>query len=287
MLRAIRYTLQLAAGVLCCTLSASAATDVQLVPPAWVSDSTYEFGIYDRSGERTASAYYRILLEETNERPAYRFKYMGKNDKMSESSECWVHRETLLPLRSTRKIVSGAKVFYQDVAYGDKVIVLRKRYGDEPVKQTELPSNGRFFDYEELMWLIPQVATGGAPVRVELFDTLTEMPTTILITDAGEETLVVKDQSYPARLLTFDVSMVPYRFYIVQQNGIGVPGRVEMGDTTFVNLRLDPKKVTGPKAVVAAPAATPEAVEEEEGEARPEPERGENPFGPPTGNSRF
>jgi hypothetical protein len=167
------------------------------------------------------------------------------------------------------------------VAYGDKVIVVRKRYGSEPVNETELPGNGRFFDYEELIWLVPHLSFGDdKQMRVELFDTLTEMPTSVLVNDVGIDTLIIKDKSFPARMLSCEVSTVPYRFFVVNQDGIPVPGRIEMGNTTFVNLRLDPDKVNGAAAAAAeAPVADEEPAEERSTER--------DGLGAPPAGSRF
>src|SRR5687767_12624903 len=71
--------------------------------PTWGDDSTFEFGIYE-NGNRVASAYYRILKEKALDRDVYRFKYVGRNPKVSEATECVVDATSMRPLRSTRKV---------------------------------------------------------------------------------------------------------------------------------------------------------------------------------------
>ena len=197
---------------------------------------------------------------------AYRFKYVGRNEQTSEASECWIHPETMLPMRSTRKLVSGGKTFYLDVAYSNGVIVIRRKYEGEEVQQQELPASAGLFDYEELIWLIPQLDFGGAPqARIDVFDTLNYMPTTVVINDLGEQTLDVLGKSYPAHAYEFDVSLTPYKYWTVRQDGRDVPARFDLGRNSFSNLELDPKKVGTAKPAQPPPAAKQPAPEAKAG----------------------
>ena len=150
--------------------------------PTWDEDSTFEFGIYE-SGNRVATAYYRILKEKAMDRDVYRFKYVGRNPKVSEATECVVDAATLLPLRSTRKVVYDNKTFYQDSGYQPGGVLLRKRFEGKAATERNVPNGGALYDYEELLWLIPQldIADGGSQ-RFNLFSMLSESVGTVIVT---------------------------------------------------------------------------------------------------------
>jgi hypothetical protein len=148
-----------------------------------------------------------------------------------------VDRTTLLPLRSTRKVASTASTYYQDVAYQDTRIVVRtKNEGTEPVSH-EYPVGAQYFDYESLLWLIPQIEFAGATqVRLNLFDTLSELPTTVMVYDNGTAGTTLLNKEIEAHLYSFDVSLTPYKFWTIVKDGREVPVRIDMGNRTFINL---------------------------------------------------
>lgn len=256
----------------------------------WPQDTTFEFAIKDSSGKRIATAYYRVLKEQVEGRPVYRFKYVGRNEQISESSECWVYPDTMLPLRSTRKVVSGGRTFYLDVAYGKKLIVVRRKYEGEQVSEVKYPAPEDVFDYESLMWVIPQLEFGqGQQVKLSVFSTLTESLSTVLVDDKGVVKLLVNGKEYDAHQYEFQVSLSPYVYYSVMQNGRAVPAAVKMGDNTFENLKLDPAKQS-----VKAPPPNDKAKPGQTAKAKPKPKDkpketppGENPLGPPPPGGRF
>lgn len=266
---------------------ASAAQQIpeaKVIPPDWPAEQTFEFAIFNNAGARIATAYYRILQAESQGRPVYWLKYVGRNEQMSESSECWVFRDTLAPLRSTRKLVSG-RTLYQDVAYADGVIIVRKKYDDGAPQEREFAAPTMHFDYEQLLWLIPQLDfQGQSRVRFNLFSTITETQASVVVTDVGVQPLVVAEHEYQSHLYAFDINLVPYKLWTVMQDGRPVVAQLTMGSTSFVNMRLDPK-VSGPMpATTQRPAAQPKQAEEEE----PVPaEPDDNPLGPPPPGGRF
>ena len=75
-----------------CLLSAAWAVDeAQVAPFDWPEETTFEFAIYSQSsGQRVATAYYRVLREESEGREVYHFKYHARNDQLSEAAECFV-----------------------------------------------------------------------------------------------------------------------------------------------------------------------------------------------------
>lgn len=231
--------------LLCFAAPARAQETARVTPPDWISDTTYEFGIYDASSSRIATAYYRILKEESQGRPVYRLKYTAKNDQMSESSECVVDTSTLLPLRSTRKVVTRAATNYWDVAYApDKIVVRKKQEGDKQATEMSYPATTSFFDYESLIWLVPQLQfDSNRQARINVFDTLRELPTLVYVKDEGPSSTSVLGEPVGARLYTFMMKETPYKYWTVTtEDGREFPVRIDMGESSFVNLRYKPKK---------------------------------------------
>jgi hypothetical protein len=264
----------------------------------WPDESTYEFAIFDQQGNRLATAYYRLLAEMTNGRPVYHIKYVGRNENVSEAAECWVDRLDLKPLRSTRKVVSGGRAFYQDYAYADGVVTVRRKYEGEQVYEHQLPASGNVYDYEELLWLIPQLDFGNeTQLYFNVLVTISGNLAMIAVTDLGVQPMTILNETYNAHGYSFDVNMTPHMLWTVMQDGRPVPAQFDTGGNRFINLELDPAKAGTPPAV-APPPAQPEPEPEPEPEEEPaeEPEEEEepepsdphvNPLGPPPPGSRF
>ncbi len=236
-------TLAIACLVLALAAPAWALEEAQVAPFDLPSDLTCEFAIFDQYSTRIATAYYRVLKETVDGKELYRFKYVGRNDVMSEAAEAWVDPATALPTRSTRKVVSGGNTFYQDVGYSGGLITLRSKYEGGQVSESQFPANGRFYDYEELIWLIAQLKFNGAPqVYFNLFATISNTTATVVVNDLGLQDVEIKNHTYQARAYSYEVNMTPYTQWNVKQDGRWIPAKVTMGGSTFVNLSLDPKK---------------------------------------------
>ena len=279
--------------------------------PDWDERLAYAFGIFDEHGTRIAGGGYSVYLSEFEGQPAYLFKFSAKNADMSESSQCLVDQQTLLPYESGRKVVQGSYVLGQGTRYTDGVIVTRRKVEGGQVVERQLPAGGDFYDYEELVWLVPQLDfSQSSQVQLNVFINLTEMPDAIMVTDQGDTSVNIEGQTYPAHAYSFNINMSTYTLYTVIQDGHAVPARLDMGRNFFVNLDLDPVKVAGttapaapaePEAQPPPPPAEeeqpPESEETEEGECvepddgeeeEPEPsDPGTNPLGPPPPGSRF
>lgn len=285
------------------------AQQLKLKPLDWPNDTQLQFGIYNARNERYATAYYRILKETVKGETLYHFKYLGRNEAMSESAEVWVDPQTLLPLRSTRKVVGRTKTLFVDCAYQDKQIIVRQKYEGQPVTELIVPISGKFFDFEALYWLIPQIDwSGGNFTSINYFNTFKFQMETTIITREGADKVTVKDKSFPATRYRFAVGATKYTFWTVDQGGRQVPARIFMddlddrADITFVNLGLDPKKVKAggvtaapvpgadpapaQPAPPAIPLPPPPPVEDEQPDA-PAPPDDENPLVPPTPGGRF
>jgi len=279
---------------------ALALTEATVRPFDWPPKSTFEYAILDSAGKRVASAYYRVLQESLNGTPVFHFKYVGRNDQMSEASECWVHADTMLPVRSTRKVVSGGRTFFLDVTYKQGVIVAKRKFEGQEPGEMQLPAPGPVYDYESLMWLVPQIDfAGDKQAKLNLYSTLNEVLTTVVVNDGGEQQVVIAGKTYKAHVYSFNVNNASYMYFGVLQDGLTVPGRVDMGGNSFVNLKLDPAKVKGARVKTAQPAAEKgagAAAPPKKGEAeKPKPKEEEpppsnpheNPLGPPPKGGKF
>jgi hypothetical protein len=267
------------------------AVEGKAKPFSWPKDSTFEFAIKDTANRRIATAYYRVLKELSQGQTVYRLKYVGRNEQISESSECWIHADTMLPLRSTRKVVSGGRTFYLDVAYGKNQIILRRKYEGQQVSEVRLPAPGPVYDYESLVWLIPQLDfTAGPKLKLNVFSTLTEALSTVIVETKGPEQVVVNGKPFQAQRYEFQVSLSQYVYHSVLQDGRAVPALVVMGENTFENLKLDPAKAKIKAQPVKDPAVKqPAEKPKDKPQDKPKdtPKDGENPLGPPPKGSRF
>ena len=225
------------------TFGEETKTNPQVYKPDFVHDSTFEFGIFDKGGQRIATAYYRILKEESEGRKLWRFKYVGRNSGSSESSECWVDIDDLSPVRSTRKVVYDNQAYYSDVAYQAGQAVVRERRGEMNPSERGFKLPEGTYDYEELMWLVPLLDFEGAEqVKISVFDSLNLLPLTVTVVDEGIEPVHVQEKEYSGHKFSFRIQQSPYVLYSVLQDGREVPALINMGDREFVNLELSRKK---------------------------------------------
>ncbi len=207
--------------------------------PDFKNETSFEFGIYDQSGKRTATAYYRIVRQELGGEDVWCLKYTGKNETLSENTDCWVGLNNMIPIRSTRKLVQGNQIFYKDLVYNDQGVKVRKKYEGQEVSELNIPLAPGFYDYESLIWLVPLIEFDGASqVRFELFDTLMEVPTTVIIKDTGTMRINIRGKNYDTKMYSFSVGAVQYRYYAAEVGGRVIPARIDMGETSFVNLQF-------------------------------------------------
>jgi hypothetical protein len=284
------------AGVLSALALALPASGAQpaLKPLDWPNDTRLQFGIYNNANERYATAYYRILKEEVNGKQLYHFKYLGRNAAMSEAAEVWVDPADLVPVRSTRKVVSGKRILYVDCGYEPTRITVRHKYEGQRVTELSVPTSQAFYDFEELMWLVPQIVwdSGSKSTYLNYFNSFKFQLETTIVNREGLDSVALKDHTFLAQKYRFDVGSTKYTYWTVDQNGREVPAKVLMDDPddrrdiTFVNLGLDPKKVkvsqqqpaaavaplvppTAPAQPPASPPAAPPAAPVNPGEENP------------------
>lgn len=264
-MRLTRIAVVLALALALCYLAVRVeAAAVELRRMDWPNDTQFQFGIYNGRDERYATAYYRILKEKNKDRTLYHIKYLGRNDKMSESAEVWLEPESLLPVRSTRKVVGRTKTLYVDCAYEPNLITVRQKYEGQPVTELKVPAQSGFYDFEALYWIIPQIEWPKDNITyLNYFNTFKFRLETAVITKEGPDRVNAKDKNYPATRYRFAIGSTQYTFWTVEQDGRQVPARIFMddpddrSDITFVNLGLNPKKVQGGGVTAAVAQASP------------------------------
>jgi hypothetical protein len=187
---------------------------------------------------------------------------MGRNEKMSESAEVWLDPANMHPVRSTRKLVSGGRTLYVDCAYTPAKIVVRHKYAGQQVTQLDIPLQQAFYDFEELMWLPPQIQWTDEQQNtyVNFFNTFRFQQETTVVYRDGMDKLDIAGKIFPATRYRFSVGATQYVYWSVDQDGREVPAKVFMDDAdnrrdvTFIDLLLSLKKC---KASAAAWAAKP------------------------------
>ncbi len=277
--------------------AAMAQIDASVQPFDYPPESTYEFAILGQDNTRIATAYYRILQEESQGRKLYRFKYMARNEAVSESTECWIDPATMLPVRSVRKLVTNQGTTYQDIAYSQGVIIVRRKLNDGPVHQSDVVAPPKAcYDYETLFWLIPQLDfSTNSQLMFNMFSMVNEQVSWSYASNLGARQLTIGGHTYEATAYNIRYGMAPYMLFTVPQSGYAVPARIEMGKNIFVNLKLDPAKVKLPRADAVKPKA-----KDAQGQAKPKPkpkqdeteseppsEPGANPLGPPPPGGQY
>lgn len=273
--------------------AAFALTDATVRPFDYPAESTFEFAILGQDNTRIATAYYRILLEESQGRRLYRFKYMARNEVVSEATECWIDPATMLPLRSTRKLVTSQGTTYQDIAYSQGVIIVRRKQNDGPVRQSDVVAPPKAcYDYETLFWLIPQLDFGAdAQLMLSMFSMVNEQVSPSYASALGARQLTIGSHTYDCNAYNIRYGLAPYMLYTVMQEGYAVPARIEMGRSTFVNIKLDPAKVKLPRPAPAKDKAkpAPDKAKPQDKEPQPEPpdDPNANPLGPPPPGGQF
>ena len=255
-------------ALLCAPTARAQESGLPLTPFTWANDTQFEYAIYNGTGDRTATAYYRILKEKTGNKTLYHFKYMGRNQSMSESSEAWVDPNSLHPVRSTRKLVSGGRTLFVDVAYSPGKIVVRHKYAGEQATELDIPAELPFFDFEELMWLPAQFQWKDKKQQTFLnyFNTFQMQTATTVVYRDGMDKITIAGKGFPATRYRFAVGATQYNVWTVDQNGREVPAKIFMDDAddrrdvTFIDLQLNLKAVKASPAAWAAKPLPPPAV---------------------------
>ncbi len=271
-------SLSILIAVIAIAAAAYATSEARVNPPDWGSERILSYAIYRPAMGRIATAYYRVLQKDYEGRPVYEIRYNGTGGNLSEASTCMVDAVTLEPYRATRKIKTTADVFFIDTYYGDGRIVVRRKQGvDGEVQETSLDFPGRIFDYEELIWLIPQLDfSNDDRLHFALFSTVGDQTILVVVRKVGEDSFTFHDKEHTATLYSFNLNMVQQSVWVQDVAGIPTVVKYDTGETIFYNLSLL-KPALPVEAVEEEPEAEEEAVEEEEEEAEEAEEEEEEP----------
>jgi len=259
--------------------AAFATSEARVNPPSWGSERILSYAIYRPAIGRIATAYYRVLQKDHEGRPVYEIRYNGTGGNLSEASTCLVDAITLEPYRATRKIKTTADVFFIDTYYGDGRIVVRRKQGESgDVQESSLDFPGRIFDYEELMWLVPQLDfSNDDRLHFALFSTVGDQTILVVVRKMGDDVFTFHDKEHTATLYTFTLNMVRQSVWVQDIEGIPTVVKYDTGETIFYNLSLlkpaQPVEAAPEEPeIVEEPAVEEEPAEEEEEEAEEEEE---------------
>jgi hypothetical protein len=266
-LRIILTLLASAAAVAAATV-AFATSEARVLPNTWGKERKVTYAIYQPAIGRVGTAYYRVVQAEYETRPVYELRYTGQGGNLTESSICTVDAVTLEPYKTTRKLKTATDTFYIDTFFGDGRIVVRRKQGDAgEVRETSQDFPGRIFDYEQLMWLIPQLDfTGDDRLHFALFSTVGDQTILVVVRKMGDDAFEFHGAQHKCVRYDFTLNMVKQSIWVQTLEGVPTTVRYDTGDTIFYN--LDILKAVPP---AAKPAVKPEAKPAAKEEAKPAP----------------
>lgn len=164
--------------------------------------STFEYAILDSSGTRVATASYRVVRDEKSQ-GAITIRYVGKGKEFSESSSVAFDPKTMHPARSSRKMVSGQDQYDVSVVYATDGINVTEAIGGKTQSRSITP-DPQVFDFEELMFLLPQLEFQGAKkVYVHIFHPNNANVEILIVTDEGADKVDLGGKMVDAERLTF------------------------------------------------------------------------------------
>ncbi|OPX23573.1 MAG: hypothetical protein B1H03_01250 [Planctomycetales bacterium 4484_113] len=240
------------------TVPARALSEARVLSPDWHNGETFTYAIYQPAVGRIATAYYRLLTGEYEGRPIYKIVYNGKGGGLAESSTAIVDAVTLEPYKSVRKIKSAKQVFYIDTSYGDGRILVRRKQGEEgQIQETSIDFPGRIFDYEEMMWLIPQLDfSNDDRVHLTLFSTIGDQTILVVVRNMGEDAFKFNNQKFTATKYTFNLNLITQTIWVQEIGGRRLAVKYDTGENILYNL-----EALKPGAAVVAPPAPEKKVE--------------------------
>lgn len=260
----------LAGGImLASVIPARALSEARVLAPDWHNGQTFTYAIYQPAVGRIATAYYRLVTGEYEGRPVYKIIYNGTGSGLSESSTATVDAITLEPYKSVRKIRSASQVFYIDTSYGDGRIVVRRKQGEEgQIQEISIDFPGRIFDYEELMWLIPQLDfSSDDRLHLTLFSTIGDQTILVVVRSMGEDTFEFNHQKFTGTKYTFNLNLITQTIWVQEVGGQRIAVKYDTGENVLYNLALL-KGGAGPPPVKEV--EKPKPPEQPEEEAKPE-----------------
>ena len=213
----------------------------QFKPPAWEDGTVYNFGIYDGQVGRIGTAAYKISLDAEMGLGNYTIKYNAKSADMAESSTCVADRNTLLPVRSTRKISRGNDDFYTSTTYGPGSIAIAFRKNKGEIAQESFPVGGgaSLYDFEELQLLIPQIKWNGQKrVFFYVFITGRKAASWVTVEDLGNDIASYKERVWRCRKYLVKSDIGDQHFWVTTYGGRSRIAKYYSGTYYFIDLDL-------------------------------------------------
>jgi hypothetical protein len=215
--------------------------EAEFKSPNWEHNLVINFGIYDQSLERIGSAAYKIELNPEMGINNYTIKYNAKSADMSEASTCLVDKKTLLPSRSTRKLVNRGSTWYQNASYAADGVTVTSKRDEGAIIEQKLPvgAEDKHYDFEETLMIIPQINwTDTSKVYFYLFRASAGATSWVVVEDQGDSTISWKDKIWKCRKLHIKCDFGEQYMYTTIVDGRTVIAKYDMGAYSFINLDI-------------------------------------------------
>lgn len=254
---------------------ASAMSEARVKPPEWKDGEAQTFAVYRPAVGRIATAYYRIMSGEYESRPIYKILYTAIGEGLTESATTLVDAVTLEPYKTARKYKSAKGVSFVDVSYGQGKIVVRRKFGEEgQITETIVDFPGRIFDYDELIWLIPQLDfSKDDRVHFPLFSTVGDQTILVVVRKVGQDVFEFHGAKFTGTKYNFNLNLVSQDIWVGNINGNQTVLKYDTGENVFYNLALlkGLKPEEKPKAEEKPKEEKKEEVKEKVEEEKPAP----------------
>lgn len=219
----------------------SGIEEAKFKAPNWDNNTVINFGIYDQSLERIGSAAYKVELNPEMGINNYTLKYNAKSADMSEASTCVIDKKSLLPTRSTRKLVYRGSTWYQNAFYSSDGVTISAKRDEGAIVETKLPTgaNDKLYDFEEMALIIPQIDwTGTGKVYFYLFRASAGATSWVVVEDLGNSTVTWKDKIWKCRKLNIKSDFGEQSLFTTIIDGRTVIAKYDMGSFIFINLDI-------------------------------------------------
>jgi len=216
-------------------------TQAEFKPPDWPQNKVFNFGIYNRQLERIGSAAYKIVIDSQMGLSNYTIRYNAKSNEMSEASTCIIDKRTLLPIRSTRKLIVNDNIYFQNATYSIDGVTVSAKTNDGAIIESFFPlgANDRIFDFEEMVPLIPQIRWDNSnKLYFYIFAASRYSASWVFIENQGIKTITWKDKIWKCTKLLIKSDFGDHYMYTTVYGGRTEIAKYDMGYYVFINLDL-------------------------------------------------
>jgi hypothetical protein len=215
--------------------------EAKLKPPGWSHGTVFNFGIYDQSLIRVGSAAYKIELDPDMGLNNYTIRYSAKSADMAEASTCIVDKKTLLPARSTRKLIRRGSTWYQNAFYTANGVTVSTKRDEGAIVEQKLPvgSGDKLYDFEEMALIVPQIDWQRTnKVYFYLFTASRATTSWVVVENLGDATVTWKDKIWKCRKLSMKSDFGDQLMFTTVVGSRTIIAKYDMGSYVFLNLDI-------------------------------------------------